>query len=220
MAIVDKRGVLEQLGTLQPVVLELGCGPTKRDGSAFGIDRIDYDTVDLVGDAIDVLKAMPDASIDHIYTSHFLEHVSDFFGIVNEIERVLRVGGVLEAVVPHFANPYFASDPTHVQRFGLYTFSYVSDDRVFRRRVPTYQRDLRLQLVDVDLIFKSTRPFHGRHALKRLAGLFLNSCRYMRELHEEFFCYLFPAYEIRYLLTKVPPAPEAAERRSPLTQWE
>ena len=219
MPILDKRGVLAQLGMLRPVTLELGCGPAKHDDRAIGVDRLDYESVDLVGDAIEVLKAIPDASIDRIYTSHFLEHVTDFPGIVNEIERVLRDGGVLEAIVPHFANPYFSSDPTHVQRFGLYTFSYVSDDRVLHRQVPTYQRNLCLRLVEVDLIFKSTRPFHGRQILKRLAGLVLNSCRYMRELHEEFFCYIFPAYEIRYLLTKTTPAPcETGERPSHPTE--
>ena len=201
--VIDKHGLLPRLGTLRPVVLELGCGPAKREAASIGVDRLDYDCVDLVGDALEILAVIPDASVDRIYTSHFLEHVIDLPAIISEIERVLRVGGSLEAVVPHFAHPYYSSDPTHRQRFGLYTFSYLSDDRLLRRRVPTYQHQRRLQLADVQLVFKSTRPFYGRHLLKRVVGLFVNSCRYTQELHEELFCYLFPPYEVRYLVEKV-----------------
>jgi SAM-dependent methyltransferase len=203
MGVIDKHGLLPRLATLSPVVLELGCGAAKRDAAAIGIDQLDYDCVDLVGDALEILGAISDASVDRIYSSHFLEHVSDLPAIVREIERVLRVGGTLEAVAPHFANPYFSSDPTHNHRFGLYTFSYFSDDRILRRRVPTYAHQLRLKLLDVRLVFKSTRPFFVRHILKRSVGLIVNSCRYMQEFHEELLCYLVAPYEVRYMLKKV-----------------
>jgi hypothetical protein len=53
------------------------------------------------------------------------------------------------------------------------------------------------------LIFKSTRPFYARYALKRVFGLIFNSNRYLQELYEENLCYLFPCYEIRYVMQKV-----------------
>ena len=62
-----------------------------------------------------------------------------------------------------------------------------------------------LQLCKVDLVFKSTPPFYGRHAIKRLFGWLFNSCRYLQEFYEENLCYVFPCYEIRFLLQKSQP---------------
>ena len=191
--------------TRRPVILELGCGPRKRYPDSVGIDAIEYEGVDIVADAMDALRTFPTASVDFITSSHFLEHVADLGAILDEMIRVVRAGGRIEVIVPHFAHPYFASDPTHTQRFGLYTFSYFTTDRVFRRGVPAYARRGELRLQSVDLVFKSTRPFYVRHAIKRIVGWLFNSCRYMKELYEENFCYLFPCYEIRFVLERVEP---------------
>jgi len=74
---------------------------------------------------------------------------------------------------------------------------------LLRRKVPTYQGKLWFQLDQVDLRFKSSRPFFIRYAFKRLIGLIFNSCGYMKEIYEENFCYLFPCYEIRYKLSRI-----------------
>src|SRR5581483_11637254 len=105
-AVIDKRGVLAALGTT-PVVLELGCGARKSDPEAIGIDALDSDVVDLVGDAIAVLRRFPDASVARVSSSHFLEHVEDLEGLLAEASRVLVDHGVFDATVPHFSNPYF-----------------------------------------------------------------------------------------------------------------
>lgn len=202
MPLTDKHSVLSRLHERAPVTLELGCGPRKRYPGSIGVDAIDYDSVDIVADGLDALHAFPEASVDFITSSHFLEHVPDVGVFVDEMARVVRPGGRVEVVVPHFAHPYFSSDPTHKHRFGLYTFSYLSEDRLMHRGVPSYVRRPNLSLRSVDLIFKSTRPFYGRHAVKRVIGSLFNSCRYMQELYEENFCYIFPCYEIRFVLDK------------------
>jgi len=123
--------------------------------------------------------------------------------LLAELSRVVRVGGVVEFVAPHFSNPYFYSDPTHRSFFGLYTFSYFSINSPLLRKVPTYQEQLWFQLDQVDLIFKSSPPFYFRHAFKKVIGSLFNSCRYMRELYEENFCYFFPCFEVRYKLRRI-----------------
>lgn len=184
--------------------LELGCGASKQDPAAVGVDMIAAPGVDVVGDALDVLRTLPDASVDRVYSSHFLEHVADLDAIVAECERVLRPGGTFEAVVPHHANPYFYSDPTHRAFFGLYTMSYYAEDSMFRRRVPGYARRPTLRLLRADLVFKSERPFYGRHGLKQVWQLVFGTSRYMKELYEEMFSGWIPCYEIRYVLVKKP----------------
>jgi ubiquinone/menaquinone biosynthesis C-methylase UbiE len=203
MPLIDKGSVLSRLSEHAPLTVELGCGPRKRYPRSIGIDAIAYDGVDIVGDAMEALRALPDGSADLVTSSHFLEHVPDVGLFLDEMTRVVRGGGRLEVIVPHFAHPYFSSDPTHTHRFGLYTFSYLAQENLFRRRVPGYVRRTNLELIEVDLVFKSTRPFYARYAFKRVFGLIFNSSRYMQELYEENLCYLFPCYEVRYLMQKV-----------------
>jgi SAM-dependent methyltransferase len=207
MSIVDKRGILSNILDRNPVLLEIGCGNNKRTNEAIGIDILDYDCVDIVGDAMDVLKKIPDNIVDGISSYHFLEHADNLDLLLGEVARVLRLGGLFQVVVPHFSNPYFYSDPTHKNYFGLYTFSYLGNDRIFRRKVPHYKA-VSFRLIDVDLLFKSPPPFIIRYGIKKVLGAMFNSCRYMQEFYEENLCYLFPCYEIKYVIEKITPTPK------------
>lgn len=199
---LDKNNFLNRLDGLEGVVLELGCGPNKKLAGAIGIDAINYEGVDIVGDVFEVLSNFPEKSVDSVHSFHFFEHISNFQELLDEIARILKPGGNLEVVVPHFSNPYFYSDPTHKTSFGLYTFCYYASESLFSRKVPTYQHTIRFDLLSVDLMFKSTRPFFIRHGVKKLFGLVFNSFEYMKEFYEENLSYIFPCYEVRYRLKK------------------
>jgi ubiquinone/menaquinone biosynthesis C-methylase UbiE len=198
---MDKHGLLARRD-LRDVVIELGCGPLKRRAGSIAIDVIDGAHVDIVGDALDVLRVFPAGCARLVTSSHFLEHLADAGPILDEMSRVLGPGGEIEIVVPHFASPYFHSDPTHRNTlgFGLYTMSYYARDPLLRRQVPGYVRREQLTLKSVDLGFKAAPPFYVRHAIKRVVGAFFNSTRYLQEFWEENLCYLCPCYEIRYVL--------------------
>lgn len=199
---IDKNNILKQLNDLPSVTLELGCGTRKRRASSIGIDIMDAPGVDIVGDVFDVLAAVPSATVDTVYASHFLEHVQPLPVLMDELERVLKPGGTLELIVPHFSNPHYYSDPTHRQTFGLYSMSYFAQDPILRRKVPHYGRTCRLELSDVRLEFKSSRPFYGRYAAKRLLHYIVNLCTWTREFYEENLCFILPCYEVRYRLKK------------------
>src|SRR5207302_8518297 len=124
MPLIDKGLVLSNLGEHSPLTVELGCGPRKRYPRSIGVDAIAYDGVDIVGDAMEALRAFPSGAADFVTSSHFLEHVPDVGTFVDEMARVVREGGRLEVIVPHFAQPYFSSDPTLTHRFRLYPSSY------------------------------------------------------------------------------------------------
>jgi ubiquinone/menaquinone biosynthesis C-methylase UbiE len=209
---IDKHGVLARRD-LRDAVIELGCGPLKRWPGSIGIDIADGEHVDIVGDALEVLPALPAGCAKLVSSSHFLEHLPDAGPVLDEMSRVLGPGGEIEIVVPHFANPYFHSDPTHRNTlgFGLYTMSYYARDPLFRRQVPGYVRREPLTLKRVDLGFKAARPFYGRHAVKRAIGALFNSCRYLQEVWEENLCYLLPCYEIRYVLGRTADLRQDAE---------
>ena len=199
---VDKQGKLAELIRTQQGVLELGCGPARRHPDAVTVDALDFDGVDVVGDVFEVLASIPDGCVDAVHSYHFLEHVEPLSRVVGELARVLKPGGVLHTVVPHFSNPYFYSDYTHRQMFGLYSFSYLADDPIFRRRVPRYQLDTGLVLEDVQLGFKAARPFYVRYALRRALGLAVNSSRLTQEWYEAGWTGWFSCYELDFTMRR------------------
>lgn len=200
---LDKHGKLAGLVRMRQGVLELGCGPARRHPEAVTVDALDFDGVDVVGDVFEVLAAIPDGSVDAVHSYHFLEHVEPLGGIVRELARVLKPGGLLHTVVPHFSNPYFYSDYTHRQAFGLYSFSYLADDPLFRRRVPRYQVDTGLALEAVTLGFKAPPPFYVRYALRRMLGALVNSTHLTQEWYEAGWTGVFPCYEIDFKVRRI-----------------
>jgi len=204
MPFLDKSDVLKSLGLREQVIVDLGCGPRKRHVDAIGVDVIDHDAVDLVGDAIEVLDAFPDDVIDGVYSCHFFEHLSEMETIVDLLARKVKPGGRIEIVVPHFSNAYFYSDPTHKISFGLYTFCYFCKSDLFRRKVPSYVLRPQLRLVKVDLVFKASRPFYLRYLFRKCLGYVFNSSTFFKELYEDCFPFLFPCYEVRYVVERLP----------------
>lgn len=203
MSIIDKIGAFEKIGKEEKVVLELGCGDRKRIKDSIGIDILDHEAVDIIGDVLEVLDKIPDASIDEIHSNHFFEHVEDLSNLMNQVARVMKEGGRLEVVVPHFSNPYFFSDYTHKNFFGLYTFSYLAKDSLFKRKVHNYTKTMDFELCSVYLFFKSPPPFYFRYGFKKMLQFLFNMNNYMREFYEENLCYFFPCYEIKYSLRKI-----------------
>lgn len=200
--IVDKNNIIPNLvHSGSPVIIDIGCGNHKKNPNWIGIDFLDYDCVDIVGDIFEVLKAMSDNSVDEVYASHFFEHIGDIKRLLGEIERVLKKNGKINIIVPHFSNPYFYSDYTHTLFFGLYSFCYLTNSSLFIRKVPTYQNVTSLELTNVHLGFKS--PFYLTYAIRRfiLQPIF-NSSNFIKEIYENSFCYVFPCYELTYSITK------------------
>ncbi len=178
-AFVDKSGRLAAASRSNPVRLELGCGPRKVVSDAIGVDALDTPAVDVVGDVFAVLRALPEGSVREIYSAHFLEHIADLDGLFAEFGRVLSDGGTVEAIVPHFSNPYFYSDPTHARTFGLYTFAYMAECALFHRGVPRYGRDFGFAFERVELAFLS--PFRVRGLVRKLWQAWVNAHRWCQE---------------------------------------
>jgi len=60
-------------------------------------------------------KTLKDASVDEVYTSHFLEHLTgaERVGFFNELYRVMRKDAKAQIIVPHWASGRAYGDPTH-----------------------------------------------------------------------------------------------------------
>lgn len=190
---------LNQALNNKPVILELGCGRNKRHG-VIGIDRIDLPGVDIVADIEDGLDFIPDGSVDEIYAHSCFEHIQNFEKLMSEVVRVLKKDGRAFVYVPHFSNPYYYSDPTHIRFFGLYSFYYFADSKhQLRRKVPSYYFKTKIRIISQKLIFDS--PFLLRKIIKRVIGVIFNLSRFSQEFYEENLCYIFPCYAIEIVFT-------------------
>jgi len=104
--------------------VNLGCG-TKPMVGWMNIDWRPNPGVDIVHDLRQGIP-MDDDSIDEIYADNFLEHLlsDDAINLLNEIGRVLKVGGIATIIVPHAHSQGAFQDPTHksfwVPNSGLY----------------------------------------------------------------------------------------------------
>ena len=113
------KSILDKVNLGEKIILELGSGPNKKVKNSISIDLINYPDVDICGDVLEVLKLIPNTTIDEVYSSHFIEHISDIQTLMDELARILKKNGVVDFIAPHFSNPYYFSDPTHKTFIGL-----------------------------------------------------------------------------------------------------
>ncbi len=79
--------------------LNLGCGSKKFVGQEWvNVDA--YGDPDFFCDLNKFPYPWADNSIDHIYMSHVLEHIPDWWSAFTECARILKPGGTLEIRVP------------------------------------------------------------------------------------------------------------------------
>jgi len=84
--------------------INIGCGPRNEIGF-IGLDMRDCGQ-EIIWDAREGIP-LPDNTVTKIWTSHFLEHLTDqenkdFF---RECYRVLKIGGLCQNLVPHQEDP-------------------------------------------------------------------------------------------------------------------
>ena len=79
--------------------LNLGSGEKPRPGYV-NVDNLRFTGTTVVAD-LDRPLPFKAGVAEHVYLSHVLEHLRDRMAFLGEANRVLKVGGVLELVVPH-----------------------------------------------------------------------------------------------------------------------
>lgn len=106
---------------LTPLKLNLGCGNRHMP---------DYINVDKFGkpDLRVDLHVFPwpwaDNSVDEVYSKAYFEHAPEFMRTWREAHRILKPGGKLTLIVPHFRAPFAAWPEQHVHQFSISTFLY------------------------------------------------------------------------------------------------
>jgi len=96
------------------VKLDLGCGKRKKEGFV-GVDTRAFEGVDIVCDLGNERWPWDDGSVDEAHCSHMIEHLTATQRVhfVNELHRVLKVGGQCQLIFPHALSERAYGDVTH-----------------------------------------------------------------------------------------------------------
>jgi SAM-dependent methyltransferase len=79
---------------------DLGCGPFKLSvPNAIGVDPGGYEGIENKP-ALEWLKDQSDASLDWVFSSHYLEHEPQHAAVLAQVNRVLKPGGSLLVYLP------------------------------------------------------------------------------------------------------------------------
>ena len=199
---IINSAVDEELDAGRLIKLELGCGQNARDGF-YSVDILEIEGLDIVADLNEPLSLLPDNCCDEIYSMHAFEHVSNFLPLMRELHRIVKPGGKIEIIVPHFSNAYGFSDPTHVRFFGLYTMYYFVDveSQPALRKVPAFYSDLRFNVSSICIEFYQPRKFRF---FMRWFSKWVNQSIKRPDFYELKLSGLIRARQIRYVLETGP----------------
>lgn len=179
--------------------LDIGCGLRPTEGH-YGVDHADLPGIDVAANLEEPLSELPTNSVAAVVTRHTLEHIVNLVPLIREIHRIVVPGGTVDVETPHFSNPYYYSDPTHVRFFGLYTFHYFSDDPCTTRKpVPKFYVAERFHIKSIK--FTLTPTLLMNKPIRRLATKVVNSSMRMQDWWERAMCRSFPVDGIKYALT-------------------
>jgi SAM-dependent methyltransferase len=108
-------------------ILDVGCGINKLAGS-IGIDRNPASRADVLVDVDHIPYPFRDSSFDKLQAVHVIEHVSDVIRTMEEWHRLVRPGGEVFIVTPHYTDFSSFCDPTHRWHLNSFSLRYFGDD--------------------------------------------------------------------------------------------
>lgn len=141
--------------------LDLACGRFCKPGF-IGVDQVALPGVEIVCD----LTFFPwnfcgktdarftgwaeDNSVDETYCSHFVEHVTDLCGFMDELYRVLKPGATAYLVHPYQHNNRAWQDPTHVRALNEDSWFYFDAEWRAKMGLDYYPLSCDFEVVKVD----------------------------------------------------------------------
>lgn len=172
-------------------VLDIGCGRAKVAGSV-GMDHAAYPGVDIVTD-LNAALPVDDESFDVVHANQVLEHIVNLNGLVFEIIRVLRPGGMLIAHTPYFRSAWAHIDPTHVRSFTISTLDYFVRGTYCHEHFRFGEAAFSAKQVHLDIDYRSG-PLRASFVKLALHNPF--------KFENSLLSFLYPFEQITYVLTK------------------
>lgn len=177
-------------------VLDVGCGLSKEQG-AIGMDQFALPGVDIVCD-LNGRWPIEDASFDHIVFRHSIVHLRSLEHALREARRVVRNGGAIEIISPHFSSDNAFTDPTMRFTTGWRTMDFYCANG---STIYGYYGQLGLRLRDRRIYLYRAELKNACHRLTAALVWPMEALiNAMPRIYEKFFCFFVRGNEIRYLL--------------------
>lgn len=195
------NGELTDTSKCNERVLDVGCGPYKVPGT-LGIDHTPAPGVDVVYDLNRVPWPFAASTFDRAICRHSLAHLENVVQAIEELHRILRPGGVLEIVTPHFSSDNAFTDITSRWFFGSRSMDYFCPNR----KLSSYRySSAEFELLEVRISFLQAVVFApDRHRTNpfKILGVEAVINRFSR-FYEHFLAFLLRANDVYYRLRVV-----------------
>lgn len=166
--------------------MDLCCGAKKRPG-AFGVDWVKLPGIDLVHNLDSTPWPIESNSVSDLLCEHGIEHVGDVVAFLRECFRILKPGGILTVVCPHFSSFNSYADPTHKRHLSAFWF------RPFMKGGYLSHSDFPMELVSTQVTFGKGLRAKMSQALVAIRGL---------EKWEKNAAFRYPGIDIKTTLRK------------------
>ncbi len=122
---------------------------------------------------------------EYIIANHVIEHFchEDLKKIFKELHRITKENGIIEIIVPYFSNFHAVHDPTHKSLFTQGKIKQFYCGLYMPNCFEIIKSDIRLT-----------------NSTFRFVNYFLNISESFKNVYERFFCYWFPAQDIRVIV--------------------
>jgi SAM-dependent methyltransferase len=102
----------------------LHLGPGRHEWVGVSVDIARDVRPDVVADLNRPPYPFRDNSFDAAYGFSIIEHLDNFFGVFADLHRVLKPGGFVALLTPHFSNVSSYIDPSHRLHLSVRSFDY------------------------------------------------------------------------------------------------
>jgi SAM-dependent methyltransferase len=164
-------------------ILDIGCGRNKLPGS-MGLDIVPLEGVDVVHDLNQFPYPFPSDTFDGVRIVHVIEHIESILRTMEEVHRIIKPGGVVEIVTPHYTDASSWQDPTHIWHLNSRSFDYFQSDfesnYYSRARFAVQSCEVKVLKFYKFLGFEFLINLQNRHPRYRI----------FRKFWEQYLCYL------------------------------
>ncbi len=112
-------------------VLDLGCGERKHrieNAEVIGLDKYKVKDVDVVHDLEKTPLPFKNNYFDKIIAHSVIEHINNFFPVMDELYRILKPNGIIDIYVPNAYGHDAFNHPDHKKFFGIGSFNYFEEN--------------------------------------------------------------------------------------------
>ena len=126
-------------------------------------------------------------SVDRARCSHFVEHVPDLVGFMNELGRVMKDGGKVHIIHPYQFSIRAWQDPTHVRALNEASWLYYDANWRRENRLSHYAITCDFEIEEI--IYALSSEYEGQEDSPMLRAAMAHQVNVVDDLHVRLICH-------------------------------